>query len=142
MAELTTAREFDLILDFAFGIAGRGIPVTVVSVGPAAPAGGIAHEELAERVSACTRSSDRIAPDGGDGWIALLIDCNRQGALVYADRVLERCGAWERENVGVTCGIATYAEGVETPEALVEAAISARRRAPADGGSRIGIHGE
>jgi len=142
MTDLSTTREFDLILDFALGMAGRGIPLCLVSVAAEGGSEGAAHDQLAELVAEATRYTDRIAPDGRGGWIALLIDCNRQGALIYADRVLERCAAWEASNGRVLCGIAAYSEERASRDAMLEAAIAARVQAGASGGSPIGIHGE
>lgn len=141
MTDLSTTHEFNLILDFALGLAGRGIPLALVSVSSSQPCEGEARETLTDLVSNATRYTDRIAPDGEGGWIALLIDCNRQGALLYADRVLDRCAAWQEANAPVVCGIAVYRDDLDSRDAILRAAVAARGEA-GTGGAPIGIHGE
>jgi len=119
MTDLSTAREFGLILDFAFGMADRGIPLTLVSIAAREDSGGVEHKELAGLVADATRQTDRVAPDGQGGWLTLLMDCNRQGALIYADRILDRCGEWEKAHGPVACGIAAYTDAFKARDALV-----------------------
>jgi PleD family two-component response regulator len=72
----------------------------------------------------------------------MLVDCNRQGALIYADRTLERVEGWRAEEGGVSCGIALFHGEMVSKEELIEAARDALGTAIAAGGSRIEIHGE
>lgn len=146
MSPLTPSREFDLLLEFAFGIADRGVPLSLVVMAP----DGSMEDAGAELLSALsrleadlvgrTRRSDRIARRDGGRFVALLVDCNRQGAMIFADRMSMAAGAFSlMSGLTVSCGIATYREGMEGPEALERAAVRALEMARSAGGNRIEI---
>ena len=149
MSQLTPTAEFDLLLEFAFGIADRGVPLSVVVMAPdnvpdePGPELRSALTRLESDLASRTRRSDRMCrrPDGR--FVALLVDCNRQGALIFADRMTVAAGAFSlMSGCTVSCGIATYREGLESAEALESAANGALATAQAAGGNRIEIAGD
>lgn len=150
MAELSTVDHFRTILDFAFGIADRGIPLSLVLIEPDDwPEGELdadkreALERLARDVADRTRRSDRVTRLSDHRFAALLMDCNRQGALIFADRLQVTAGAFSlMSGCTVSCSIATYAEGMETPDDLLGAAAAAMEQAHGFGGDRIEIYGD
>lgn len=146
MSTLTPTHEFDLLLDFAFGIADRGVPVSLVVMA----ADDLDDVHGAEVQSALnrlesdlvsrTRRSDRITRRANGRFVALLVDCNRQGAMIFADRMTVAAGAFSlMSGRTVSCGIATYREGVPSAEALEHAANRALEVARGSGGNRIEI---
>lgn len=148
MAVLTPPEHFHIVLDFAFGIADRGIPLSVVVIEPDGwPDGEVegsdreALERLAADVASRTRRSDRVSRVADARFAALLVDCNRQGALIFADRLQVAAGPFsEMSGRSVSCGIATFGWGMETPSDLLDAAAAALARAQEGGGDRIELH--
>lgn len=148
MAELTKPEHFDTVLDFAFGIADRGIPLSLVLVEPDGWPGGALTEEqeealrrLSTDVAERTRRSDRVTCLGGARFAALLVDCNRQGAVIFADRLQVAAEAFSlASGCTVSCGVATYGWAMKQAGDLLDAAVSALERAHETGGDRIEIH--
>lgn len=144
MADLSTPDEFRLILDFAIGIADRGLPLAVVRVAPEGdddlPAGpGL--ERLRAAMAYLTRKTDRITMPRPGRFDVLLVDCNRQGALIFARRALEGLAGWEEvAGVRMGCGIACFAPNLSSTDALLAAADAACGRALLHE-ARIEIHG-
>ena len=146
MSKLTPTDEFDLLLEFAFGIADRGVPLSLVVMAaddvadPPGPEIQSALDRLEADLVSRTRRSDRITrrPDGR--FVALLVDCNRQGAMIFADRMSLAAGAFSlMSGRTVSCGIASYREGMPSPDALEHAANRALEVARGLGGNRIEI---
>lgn len=146
MSQLTSGKDFDLLLDFAFGIADRGVPLSMVVMAPddvpESPGSEVrsALARLKADVVGRTRRSDRITlrPDGR--FVALLVDCNRQGALIFADRMSLAAGAFSlMSGCTVSCGVASYRAEIPTPESLEHAAIQALEQARSEGGNRIEV---
>lgn len=144
MSALCSHQEFHTILEFAVGIADRGVSLAVVTLG--VDEGRILSEdsriELQRLVVGLTRRTDRVASMRPGGFEFMLLDCNRQGALVFADRLLDGLGPWSTET-GLTlrCGIAVFGGELKGATGLIEAAEVARRGArPQE--HHIGIHGE
>lgn len=150
MAELSSVEHFRTILDFAFGIADRGIPLSLVLIEPDDWPGEEldedrreALERLARDVAARTRRSDRVTRLSDHRFAALLMDCNRQGALIFADRLQVTAGAFSLlSGCTVSCAIATFTEEMDSPDDLLNAASSAMERAHGFGGDRIEIYGD
>ena len=140
--------DFQAILDFAFGIADRGIPLSLVMVEPDGWSDGEvpeAHREALEGLAAAigerTRRSDRVARLAGARFVALLMDCNRQGALIFADRLQVAAADFcATAGTTVSCGVASFGWGMKAPGDLVEAVEAALSRARAEGGDRIEVH--
>ena len=131
MSDLSTPDEFRLILDFAIGIADRGLPLAVVRLAPAGEETvpeGSALDRLRIAVAYLCRKTDRVTMPRPGWFDILLIDCNRQGALIFGDRVQRGLASWqEAEGIPLACGIACFAPSLSTPEALLAAADDARR---------------
>lgn len=132
MSDLSTPDEFRLILDFAIGIADRGLPLAVVRLAPAEDRTvpeGPALDRLRIAVAYLCRKTDRVTMPRPGWFDVLLIDCNRQGARIFGDRVQRGLAAWqEAEDIRIGCGIACFAPSLSTPEALLSAAQEACRR--------------
>lgn len=146
MSQLTSPQDFDLLLDFAFGIADRGVPLSLVVMapdglpdqpGPELTAGlSRLESDLANR----TRRSDRLTRRPSSIFVVLLVDCNRQGALIFADRMTDASAAFSlMSGLSVSCGIACYREGIKTPQDLEDAAKRALEVARSSGGNRTEI---
>lgn len=141
MNRLSEPEHFSTILEFAAGIADRGIPLSLVLVEPD-PAGSVppgdAVERLLSEFSQRVRRSDRCTHLGETRFAALLVDCNRQGAMIFADRLQSAAG----DGVGVTisCGIASWTQDMSSHRDLVDAAQGALRRVQEAGGDGIELH--
>lgn len=148
MAQLTSLEQFRIILEFAYGIADRGIPLSVVVAEPEgwpaeAPTGAMAQalERLSSDIAARTRSSDRVAILEGARFAALLVDCNRQGALIFADRLTMAAEVFtDLSGHMVNCGVATFGEGMSSAQDLLDAACAALERAHGEGAGPIELH--
>ncbi len=146
MSQLTPPDHFDLLLDFAFGIADRGVPLSLVVMAPdgltenPGPEIRSALTRLRSDLAGRTRRSDRLTLREDGRFVALLVDCNRQGALIFADRMTVAAGAFSlMSGLTVSCGIASYREEITSPEMLEAEAVRALEMAHASGGNRIEI---
>lgn len=143
MAPLSTPAEFRLILDFAIGIADRGLPLAVVRIAPPGEEGvpeGPSLDRLQAAMAYLSRKTDRVTMPEPGRFDVLLVDCNRQGALIFADRVLQGLEGWQNvAGVELACGIACFAPTLSTSDALLAAADEARRHA-FTGSRRVEIH--
>ena len=132
MSDLSTPDEFRLILDFAIGIADRGLPLAVVRLAPPGDETvpeGKGLEELRAAVAYICRKTDRVTETATGCFDVLLIDCNRSGALIFGDRLQKGLADWRKEQgIPIGCGIACFAPSLSTPDALLAAADEARRR--------------
>lgn len=148
MARLSNPDHFDTILEFAAGIADRGIPMSLVLIEPdgwpeglLSPAQDSALEELTRDLAEITRRSDRVARLDDARVAVLLVDCNRQGALVYADRLHLAADPFATTSGHtVSCGIAPWSDGMKTHRDLLTAAAAALRAAHAAGGDTMELH--
>jgi GGDEF domain-containing protein len=147
MSNLSSPEDFETVLRFAFGIADRGVPLTLVSMAMVSlaldgqEADAIVEERLRALVAGRCRRTDRVAALGHGRYRALLAVCNRQGALIFADRVVQAVEELLGDaGVSVACGVATWTPEMGSPEALVDAADRALDRAREQGGDRIEVH--
>lgn len=96
------------------------------------PVGDTVLREVARRLSGEVRSVDRVARFGGEEFVVVLMETNRDAAITMARRV---CAAIERApvianetlplNVTVSAGTASLPDDAKTGEALVAAADKA-----------------
>lgn len=150
MAQISSAEHFHTVLDFAFGIADRGVPLSLVLVEPDGwgdrdldPEERAAVERLATDIALRTRRSDRLTRLTVTRFAALLVDCNRQGAMIFADRIQVASETFALgAGTTVSCGIATVGRAMKTPYDLVGAAGAALDRAREVGGGRVEVHEE
>ena len=153
MSNLTSPEDFETVLRFAFGIADRGVPLTLVSMAmvsvavesdPALGDPGWARDaeaSLREVIAGRCRRTDRVAEVEPGRYRALLAVCNRQGALIYADRVVQACeDLFGDTGATVACGVATWTPEMSSASELIEASEDALERARKMGGDRIEIH--
>lgn len=146
MNNFTTPEDFQTVLRFAFGIADRGVPLTLVSmavVSLGVDGGGDpeVEERLRGLVTSRCRRTDRVAGHGDGRYRALLAVCNRQGALIFADRVVQAVEELMADTgLSVACGVATWTADMSSSDELVEAADTALARAREMGGDRIEVH--
>ena len=99
---------------------------------------------LAERVSECMRTSDRVFRFGGEEFVLILPNTDLDGAYLLAERVRETLeGAPvmhgdEQVNVTMSLGVATL-NLRELGDQLFERADSALYRAKAEGRNRVAV---
>ncbi len=141
---LSNERHFRILYDFAFAAGDRGIPLTVALMTLSGDDGddGEGQDAAIQRMGALLAGSSRemdVVAHLGDGrFLALLVDCNLQGALVYGDRVLRLVDALEEEwRASLSLGLATYQEGMEDPDELLEMANRCLEAAASEPGDRI-----
>ena len=91
---LSTEWHFDIVLDFVFPLAHRGVTLTLVLFGidEGAPGSGKPPSkevvtDLGSSIGGVIRSTDLVARYGDDMFMCLLPLCNLQGGLVFADRI-------------------------------------------------------
>jgi len=139
MIQSSEPEQFVTILEFAAGIAGRGIPLSFVLVEHDGVADPEALERFAAQVEMRIRRSDRFAKVSDTRFAALLMDCNRQGAMIFADR-LQSIPKPEEMDLTLACGIAWWSEPMKSYGDLVAAAEAALERALSAGGGAIELH--
>lgn len=105
-------------------------------------AGDVLLRRLAESLGAATRQNDVLARVGGDEFVILAADCGDDEQLrELADRLISRVRAvGEKEYggrfpIGVSVGIATYPDRVDTIEELLDIADAAMYAAKRSGRS-------
>lgn len=131
--------HFAIILEFAAGIADRGIPLSLVLVEPDGDPEAAFLDRFAEQAATRIRRSDRFARLTDRRFAALLVDCNRQGAMIFADRVQSLPKA-ESPEITLSCGIAWWTEPMKQHGELMAAAEGALDRARSAGGGAIELH--
>ena len=146
---LSNRRHFDIVYNFLFNVADRGVPLTLVlfqlddpeGAEGAGSATGNAAEALVDFAGAmatATRATDLAARFSPDRLVALLVDCNQQGGLIYADRVLDAAQGVQRSSGRtVSVGVAAYDKEVADPGELISQAEAALEGAIRAGGGRI-----
>jgi hypothetical protein len=142
MNRLSAPEHFSTILEFAAGIADRGIPISLVLVEPDASTGMPESGELDALVgdfSQRVRRSDRCTRLTDNRFAALLVDCNRQGAMIFADR-LQMAASGDGFARTISCGIATWGRDMSSHTDLLKSAERALRRAQEAGGDGIELH--
>lgn len=139
MIQRSEPEQFVTILEFAAGIAGRGIPLSLVLVEPDEATDPETLERFAAQVGTRIRRSDRFAKVADARFAALLVDCNRQGAMIFADRVQSIPQSGEID-LTLACGIAWWSEPMKSYGDLVSAAEVALERARSAGGGAIELH--
>ena len=139
MNRLSAPEHFSTILEFAAGIADRGIPISLVLVEPDASVGTGEVDALVGDFSQRVRRSDRCTRLTESRFAALLVDCNRQGAMIFADR-LQTAASGDGRGLTISCGIATWGQDMGSHTDLVQSAERALRRAQDAGGDGIELH--
>ena len=147
---LSSAWHFQVIYDFAYRLGDRGIPLSIVLLEPdgivafqnqsGGDAGKTAMADLGAGIRAVSRKVDILARTEPHRVSCLLIDCNQQGALIFADRILGGLeGFTAKCSLTLSVGIASYQPEMESKEGLLEEARRALAAAQAGGGNDIAL---
>ena len=145
---LSSEWYFEIVLDFVFPIAHRGVTLTLVlfriddgnwAVDNAEPDQVVT--DLGSTLSSVTRNSDVIARFGEDMFVCLLPLCNLQGGLVFADRMQDALeGFKKRTGTTVSAAVASHrGEGEGTARDMVTALEATLVQTQPEGGDRIEV---
>lgn len=145
---LASQWHFEILFDFIFPIAPRGMHLTLVLFG--IDEGTWAEEQtnaqkqvlaLGTAIGLVTRDTDLVARYGEDLFICLLPLCNVQGGLIFADRIRDAIAEHTRSTgITVSAAIASYrGDDDGTKEDMLGSLKGALVTARAQGGNRIEI---
>jgi len=92
-----------------------------------------------------TRGSDVVVRFGGEEFVLLMLDANKEGALTFAHRLLQKINEHvfdekgHKINLKVSMGIASYPEDplTDTEDGIIDVADKALAFAKEEGGNRI-----
>lgn len=145
---LSSERHFEILLDFLFPIAHRGMHMTLVLFGIDEGSGAEEQPdpkrqiiEVGSAIREVTRSSDLAARYGEDLFICLLTLCNVQGGLVFADRIRDAISGYtSKTGTTVSAAVACHRGDEEgTKEDMLRALEGALVAARARGGDRVEV---
>jgi diguanylate cyclase (GGDEF)-like protein len=147
---LSNREHFELLYDFAFQLADRGLPLTLVYLevaGLAALRERAGEQPANEAVRAYaavihskTRTMDVAARIEGGRFALMLADCNLHGGLVCADRVrAEAEVVSDRTGLSLSAGVASHEKGMTRKDELQKVAMETLRVALGWGGDRIAV---
>jgi diguanylate cyclase (GGDEF)-like protein len=147
---LSNREHFEIVYEFAFQLADRGLPLTLVYLEVAglsalrARAGDSAASDAVRAYAAVilsrTRAMDVAARLEDARFALLLADCNLHGGLVCADRVRAEAEAVsDRTGLSLSAGVASHEKGMTRKEDLQKVAAETLRVALAWGGDRIAV---
>ncbi len=145
---LSSQWHFEIVLDFLFPMAHRGVTLTVALFGiddgnwaDNHPKPEQVITDLGSTIGGVTRNSDLVARFDEDTFICLLPLCNIQGGLVFADRIQDALEDFKkRTGTTVSAGIASHrGESEGTVADMLRALKGALVAAQAAGGDRVEI---
>ena len=145
---LSSEWHFEIVLDFVFPIAHRGVTLTLVLFRIDDGEWAVDHPkpdqvvtDLGSTLRGVTRSSDIIARFGEDMFICLLPLCNLQGGLVFADRMRDALDDFKkRTGTTVSSAVASHrGDGEGTARDMLMALKRSLVEAQSAGGDRIEI---
>ena len=143
---LSSEWHFEIVLDFVFPIAHRGVTLTLVLFRIDEGDWAVDHlkpdqvvTDLGSTLRGVTRSSDVIARFGEDMFICLLPLCNLQGGLVFADRMRDALEDFtKRTGTTVSAAVASHrGDGEGTARDMLMALKRALVAAHSGGGDRV-----
>ncbi len=145
---LSSEWHFEIVLDFIYPIAHRGVTLTVALFG--IDDGDWTDDylkpeqvvtDLGSTIGGVTRSSDLVARFGEDTFICLLPLCNLQGGMVFADRIKDALEEFtKRTGTTVSAGVASHRGDAEgTVRDMLRALRGALVAAQTAGGDRVEI---
>ena len=148
---LASEWHFEIVLDFIFPIARRGVSLTVALFG--IDDGDWATDylkpeqvvtDLGSTIRGVARNSDLVARFGEDMFICLLPLCNLQGGLVFADRTRDALRDFtKRTGTTVSAGVASHrGEDEGTVRDMLRALKGALVAARSAGGDRVEVPAE
>ena len=145
---LSSEWHFEIVLDFVFPIAHRGVTLTLVLFRIDDGEWAVDHPkpdqvvtDLGSTLRGVTRSSDIIARFGEDMFICLLPLCNLQGGLVFADRIRDALDDFKkRTGTTVSSAVASHrGDGEGTARDMLMALKRSLVAAQSAGGDQIEI---
>jgi GGDEF domain-containing protein len=145
---LSSEWYFEIVLDFVFPIAHRGVTLTLVLFRIDNGEWAVDHPrpdqvvtDLGSTPPGVTRSSDVIARYGEDMFVCLLPLCNLQGGLVFADRMRDALDKFtKRTRTTVSAAVASHrGNGEGTARDMMMALKGALVAAQSGGGDRVEI---
>jgi diguanylate cyclase (GGDEF)-like protein len=145
---LSSQWHFEIVLDFLFPMAHRGVTLTVALFGIDDGSWADDHPkpeqvvtDLGSTIGGVTRNSDLVARFDDDTFICLLPLCNIQGGLVFADRIQDALADFkQRTGTTVSAGIASHrGESEGTVADMLRALKGALVAAKSAGGDRVEI---
>lgn len=107
-------------------------------------AGDVLLRRVADVLRASSREMNVVGRYGGEEFLAVLPGEPEDGALVFAERIVEAIGRLEPgdgEGCTISAGVASYGPEVENERALLERADRALYRAKERGGDQACVHG-
>ncbi len=145
---LSTEWHFEIVSTFALGMASRGIPMTIASFAidgldtyaerKGLDARDSALQSFGTMLRRTARQTDLAVRMAEDRFLSLLMDCNLQGGLVFADRVRGQAAGFSGDTgLTVSTGLATFIEEMESAVELVEMSTKALSVALASGGDCV-----
>ena len=145
---LSSQWHFEIVLDFLFPLAHRGMTLTLALFGIDDGKWSDDHPkpeqvvtDLGSTIGGVTRSSDLVARFDEDTFICLLPLCNIQGGLVFADRIQDVLEDFKkRTGTTVSAGLASHREESDGSVAdMLRALKGALMAAQSAGGDRVEI---
>ena len=145
---LSSEWHFEIVLDFVFPIAHRGVTLTLVLFRIDEGEWTVDHPkpdqvvtDLGLTLRGVTRSSDVIARFGEDMFVCLLPLCNLQGGLVFADRMRDALEDFKkRTGTTVSASVASHrGEGKGTARDMLVALKGTLLEAQSEGGDRVEV---
>ncbi|MBB6054024.1 sensor domain-containing diguanylate cyclase [Armatimonas rosea] len=105
------------------------------------PAGDQVLKSIAEIGQATSRITDFVARYGGEEFVVILPETDREGALIFAERLRQAimAHAWELRPITVSIGGAVLLDTTETPSQLIDQADQALYRAKTRGRNSIDV---
>ena len=143
---LSSEWHFEIVLDFVFPIAHRGVTLTLVLFriddgdwAAEHPKPDQVVTDLGSTLRGVTRSSDVIARFGEDMFVCLLPLCNLQGGLVFADRMRDALEDFtKRTGTTVSAAVASHRGDDEgSARDMLRALKGALVTAQSEGGDRV-----
>ena len=149
---LSNEHHFEIVYEFAFSVAERGIPLCIVVLELHG------FEEFQERrgeyeaeaavrrfgeiLGETTRQMDVVARIEESRCACILLDCNLQGGMVFSDRVQGMCEPLDEEwGLFPSVGLAAYDSAMQgRPDALRLGAETALREALEKGAGSVVAH--
>ena len=153
LTDLPNRRHALIVLEGAFAAAERGVPLSVALFDLdhfkgfndryGHEVGDEVLKTFAGVLGAATRRMNLSARFGGEEFISVLTDADREAARAFAERVRRGLGAIDLPwgPVTVSCGVATYEKGMGAPDFLVAAADQALYAAKEGGRDRTVVAG-
>ncbi len=148
---LSSQWHFEIVLDFLFPIAHRGVTLTLALFGIDERSWAEDHQnqdqvvtDLGLAIGGVTRNSDLVARFDEDKFVCLLPLCNIQGGLVFADRIRDALEDFtKRTGTTVSAGLTSHrGEGDGTVADMLNALRGALVAARSAGGDRVEISSE